>query len=154
MLSCFLSTLLLTLRRKLLLDVQVPSGTTACSRDLHRLWVSQDHHGSCADCPGVLCHPWAGTLRMCLSEHTVPQPCCACVSLCSMSCSSTVMLLSPFKAKQTAFKIEVPSQKDLLSYLAPWRLSSFPAVQRSLATGAATGLGKTGKKKSLVKEKN
>lgn len=48
-----------------------------------------------------------------------------------------VMLLSPSKARLIAFKTEVPSQKDLPSHL---------AVQRSLATGAFTGLGKTGKK--------
>lgn len=107
------------------------------------LGLPQDHHAGCANCPGVLCHPWAGTLRMCLYEHNT-RPCSACVSLCSMSHSSTVMPLSPFKARLIAFKTEVPSQKDQPSHL---------AVQRSLAIGAATGLGKTGNKKSVVNEK-
>lgn len=33
------------------------------------LGVPQDHHAGHADCPGVLCHLWAGTVRMCLSKH-------------------------------------------------------------------------------------
>lgn len=45
------------------------------------LGVPQDHHAGCADCPEVLCHPWAGTPRMCLYGHNT-RPCSPAVLVC------------------------------------------------------------------------
>lgn len=72
---------------------------------------------------------------------------CLCCQVPSVPLGRDVPL--PSEARLIAFKNRVPRQKDLCFPLACWGFSSFPSVQRSFAIVAATGLGKTGKKKEL-----